>query len=70
MNVNRKAPHLIAEKCTTLTTDGNGYQVGSTQRYELYGEPWTPVLTSTDRLYTGQVLDSATGVVLLWGAVL
>jgi RHS repeat-associated protein len=31
--------------------------VGSTQRYELFGEPRTPVLTSTDRLYTGQVYD-------------
>ena len=42
---------------TSLTTAVNGYQVGSTQRYELYGEPRAPVLMSTDRLYTGQVFD-------------
>jgi RHS repeat-associated protein len=42
---------------TSLTTAVNGYQVGNTQRYELYGEPRTPVLMSTDRLYTGQVFD-------------
>jgi RHS repeat-associated protein len=49
--------HTDYLESTTLTTDVNGYQVGSTQRYELYGEPRTPVLTSTDRLYTGQVYD-------------
>jgi hypothetical protein len=45
----------------------NGTQQGSTQRYELYGNPRTTVITDTDRLYTGQIYDRYIGLMYCWG---